>query len=510
MKLARPYRRPPLAIATALAARARRTRPAASRRARSPSAEARRPGLPEPPPRRPRARGDDRRRSSPTRRPGAGSRRSGRASVNVEFVSANPTGPLHDRQRPRRVRRRPALPGPRGRRPARHARVLLQRLRAARSDKLGASVAGASGAASRSRRTATTATTSQELAAARAGRRLGGGDGAGRRHRRRSSATGRPAASARGSRRASSGSASTSTSGRARARSTTRAGSSGRSSACASGGHVYEQDGALWFRSTAFGDDKDRVIIRSNGEPTYFAADIGYVTEKFSRGFDHLIYIWGADHHGTVARVRNAAEAMGYDRGRRPDAALLVGPLRPRRRRGLDVASGPASSSRSTSCWPRSASTPRAGSSRHARRRPGSTSTSSWPRSSRPRTPSTTSSTPTPGSRRSCARRPRPGLAPAADGRRLARRRTRGGPRPGRRPLPGGRRGRGPAEETHGITAYATELATQFHAFYRDARVVDAGRAGAIGGATRARRRAPRSRSPNASACCGISAPESM
>ena len=79
-------------------------------------------------------------------------------------------------------------------------------------------------------------------------------------------------------------------------------------------GHVYEQDGAVWFRSTAFGDDKDRVIYRSNGEPTYFAADIGYVTEKFSRGFDHLIYIWGADHHGTVARLRNAAEAMGYDR----------------------------------------------------------------------------------------------------------------------------------------------------------------------------------------------------
>ncbi len=78
------------------------------------------------------------------------------------------------------------------------------------------------------------------------------------------------------------------------------------------GGHVYEQDGALWFRSTAFGDDKDRVILRSDGRATYFAADIGYVTEKFSRGFDHLIYIWGADHHGTVARVRNAAQAMGY------------------------------------------------------------------------------------------------------------------------------------------------------------------------------------------------------
>ena len=79
-------------------------------------------------------------------------------------------------------------------------------------------------------------------------------------------------------------------------------------------GYMYEQDGALWFRSTDFGDDKDRVVIRSNGEPTYFASDIGYVVEKFSRDFDELIYIWGADHHGTVARLKNAAEALGFDR----------------------------------------------------------------------------------------------------------------------------------------------------------------------------------------------------
>ena len=84
--------------------------------------------------------------------------------------------------------------------------------------------------------------------------------------------------------------------------------------AAARSGHVYEADGATWFRSTDFGDDKDRVIVRSNGLPTYFASDIGYVTEKFSRGFEELIYIWGVDHHGTVARVRNAADAMGYDR----------------------------------------------------------------------------------------------------------------------------------------------------------------------------------------------------
>jgi len=78
-------------------------------------------------------------------------------------------------------------------------------------------------------------------------------------------------------------------------------------------GFMYEEDGALWFRSTAFGDDKDRVVIRSNGRPTYFAADIGYLAEKFSRGFDELIYVWGEDHHGTVARNRAAAMALGFD-----------------------------------------------------------------------------------------------------------------------------------------------------------------------------------------------------
>jgi len=78
--------------------------------------------------------------------------------------------------------------------------------------------------------------------------------------------------------------------------------------------HLYEQDGALWFRSTDYGDDKDRVVRKSNGDYTYFGSDIGYVVEKFSRGFDRLVYIWGADHHGTVARLRNAAAAMGCDR----------------------------------------------------------------------------------------------------------------------------------------------------------------------------------------------------
>ena len=81
-------------------------------------------------------------------------------------------------------------------------------------------------------------------------------------------------------------------------------------------GHVYEQDGAVWFRSTTFGDDKDRPLIRSTGEPTYLAADVGYLLDKFSRGFDHLLYIWGADHHGYIARTRGAAEGMGFGQDR--------------------------------------------------------------------------------------------------------------------------------------------------------------------------------------------------
>jgi arginyl-tRNA synthetase len=81
-------------------------------------------------------------------------------------------------------------------------------------------------------------------------------------------------------------------------------------------GQVYEHEGATWFRSTSFGDDKDRVLIRSSGEPTYFAADCGYLLEKFDRGFDELIYVWGSDHHGTVARLLGAAEAMGFEAAR--------------------------------------------------------------------------------------------------------------------------------------------------------------------------------------------------
>lgn len=82
-----------------------------------------------------------------------------------------------------------------------------------------------------------------------------------------------------------------------------------------SAGHAYEKDGALWFRSTTFGDEKDRVIVRDNGQTTYFASDIAYHLDKLQRGFEILIDVWGADHHGYVPRVRSALDAMGEDPG---------------------------------------------------------------------------------------------------------------------------------------------------------------------------------------------------
>ena len=78
-------------------------------------------------------------------------------------------------------------------------------------------------------------------------------------------------------------------------------------------GYVYEAEGAVWFKSTAFEDEKDRVLIRANGVPTYFASDVAYHKDKFDRGFDRVIDVWGADHHGYIPRVRSAIKALGRD-----------------------------------------------------------------------------------------------------------------------------------------------------------------------------------------------------
>lgn len=79
------------------------------------------------------------------------------------------------------------------------------------------------------------------------------------------------------------------------------------------GGHLYQAEGATWFRTTDFGDEKDRVVIRENGQPTYFASDVGYHLDKITRGFRHLLDVYGADHHGYIPRLRALIQALGED-----------------------------------------------------------------------------------------------------------------------------------------------------------------------------------------------------
>ncbi len=85
-------------------------------------------------------------------------------------------------------------------------------------------------------------------------------------------------------------------------------------------GYVFENKGAVWFRTTDFGDEKDRVLVKSDGEYTYIAPDVAYHRDKFERGFDRVINVWGADHHGYIPRMKAAVEALGYD----PDRLEIV------------------------------------------------------------------------------------------------------------------------------------------------------------------------------------------
>jgi arginyl-tRNA synthetase len=273
-------------------------------------------------------------------------------------------------------------------------------------------------------------------------------------------------------------------------------------------GHVYEQDGALWFRSTAFGDDKDRVIIRSNGEPTYFAADIGYVTEKFARGFEHLIYIWGADHHGTVARVRNAAEAMGYDR--EAVQMLLYSWVR-FIRDGVEVSMSKRAGEFITlddlleevgvdaARWffaSRGATTAIDFDIELAKKQSNENPVY-YVQYAHARIASILRKAAAAGLAPATTLGNALGGAPEAS---LARAVVR---------YPEVVEDAVVAEETHGITAYATELATTFHAFYRDARVVDP--AEPERSANRlALAEATRITLANALGLLGISAPDSM
>ncbi|MFQ5893315.1 MAG: arginine--tRNA ligase [Nitrospinota bacterium] len=85
-------------------------------------------------------------------------------------------------------------------------------------------------------------------------------------------------------------------------------------------GYLYERDGARWFNSSALGDEKDRVVLRENGRPTYLASDIAYHQEKYERGFQVVIDVWGADHHGHIPRIKAAMKALGYD----PEALQIL------------------------------------------------------------------------------------------------------------------------------------------------------------------------------------------
>jgi arginyl-tRNA synthetase len=274
------------------------------------------------------------------------------------------------------------------------------------------------------------------------------------------------------------------------------------------GGHLYEQDGALWFRSTAFGDDKDRVVRRSNGSLTYFAFDIGYLVHKLSRGFDHLIYVWGADHHGTVARVRNAAEAMGYDKA--AVEMLLTGwvhfvrdgvELSMSKRAGTFISLDELLEDLGVDAarWyfaSRGANVNMDVDIELARRQ-SSENPVYYVQYAHARIASILRKAAEMGLARADSVA---GALAGPDEARLARVVAR---------FPEVVEDAAAAQETHSITTYATELATAFHGFYRDARVVDASEPTRSAGRL-ALVEAARITLAEALGLLGISAPESM
>jgi arginyl-tRNA synthetase len=246
-------------------------------------------------------------------------------------------------------------------------------------------------------------------------------------------------------------------------------------------GDVYEEDGAVVFRSTKYGDDKDRVILRSNGgAPTYFAADIGYLVEKLSRGYNRIVFIWGEDHHGYVARVKAAAESLGFDRtcvqmiltawvrfirdgkeiamSKRTGEFITLDELLAEI--GVDAARWFFASRAASSGIDFDVELAKKQSNEnpvyyvqyaHARiasiLRKAAESGMAPPAADDPRLAALLA-----------------GVLPGGPEAQLARQIVR---------LPDVVEDAATTEETHGVTAYATDLATAFHAFYRDARVID-------------------------------------
>jgi arginyl-tRNA synthetase len=283
-------------------------------------------------------------------------------------------------------------------------------------------------------------------------------------------------------------------------------------------GDVYEEDGAVIFRSTKYGDDKDRVILRSTGDaaPTYFAADIGYLVEKFSRGYERIIFIWGEDHHGYVARVKAAAESLGLDRDR---VQMILTAWVRFVRDGKEIAMSKRSGEFITldellseigvdaARWFFAS---RAASSGidfdiELAKKQSNENPVYYVQYAHARIASILRKAADTGMVPPAADDPRlagllVGILPGAPEAALARQIAR---------LPEVVEDAATAEETHGITAYATELATAFHAFYRDARVIEESEPDRSA-ARLALIAATKTTLANALALLGISAPESM
>ena len=283
-------------------------------------------------------------------------------------------------------------------------------------------------------------------------------------------------------------------------------------------GDVYEEDGAVVFRSTKFGDDKDRVILRSTDDaaPTYFAADIGYLVEKFSRGYERIVFIWGEDHHGYVARVKAAAESLGFDR----DAVQMILTAWVRFvRDGKEIAMSKRTGEFITldellseigvdaARWFFAS---RAASSGidfdiELAKKQSAENPVYYVQYAHARIASILRKAEEAGIKTPAADDPRlagllAGILPGAPEAQLIRQIGR---------LPEVVEDAATAEETHGVTAYATELATAFHAFYRDARVIDEGEPDRSAGRL-ALIAAAKTTLANALGLLGISAPEAM
>ena len=283
-------------------------------------------------------------------------------------------------------------------------------------------------------------------------------------------------------------------------------------------GDVYEEDGAVVFRSTRYGDDKDRVILRSTDDaaPTYFAADIGYVVEKFSRGYDRILFIWGEDHHGYVARVKAAAQSLGFDR----DSVQMIltawvrfvrdGKEVPMSKRTgefitLDELLGEIGVDAARWFFASRAASSGIDFDIELAKKQSNENPVYYVQYAHARIASILRKAEEAGMKAPAADDPRlaellAGVLAGAPEAQLARQIVR---------LPEVVEDAAASEETHGVTTYATELATTFHAFYRDARVVDPDEPDRSA-ARLALVAAAKTTLANALSLLGISAPESM